>query len=103
MSENSGKSLTALEAQRLEYSIIGLCVLALAFIFQPFSQLLFSIGCIGVVVGGLIFNLMPMCVAGSSYAKIAKTGLIVAIIFAVVVFLALASAWMYGIYLRAGG
>ena len=103
MSTNAEQTLTATQARRLEYGIIGLCVVAMACIFQPFSQLLFSIGCIGVVVGGLIFNLMPSCVAGSSYKKIAKTGLIVVIVFIFVVILALTSAWLYGIYLRAGG
>ena len=103
MSSNSEQALTTVQARRLEYSIIGLCVVAMAFIFQPFSQTLFSVGCIGVVVGGLVFNLMPACVAGSSYKKIARTGLVVVIIFAVVVILALSSAWLYGIYLRSGG
>ena len=103
MSIKTEPPLTAHQARRLEYAIIGLCVVAMAFIFQPFSQTLFSIGCIGVVVGGLIFNLMPTCVAGSSYRKIAKTSLVVVIIFAVVVILALSSAWLYGLYLRSGG
>ena len=103
MSNNREQALTAVQARRLEYGIIGLCVVAMAFIFQPFSQTLFSIGCVGVVVGGLVFNLMPVCIAGSSYKKIARTGLVVVIIFAVVVMLALSSAWLYGIYLRSGG
>ena len=102
MSDNTENVLTAAQARRLEYGIIGLCVAALVFIFQPFSQLLFSLGCVGVVVGGLTFNLMPFCVAGSSYKMIAKVALIVAIIFVIVVMLALLSAWLYGVYLRSG-
>lgn len=103
MSSNNEQALTVHQARRLEYAIIGLCVVAMAFIFQPFSHTLFSVGCVGVVVGGLVFNLMPACVAGSSYKRIARTGLVVAIIFAVVVMLALASAWAYGLYLQSGG
>jgi hypothetical protein len=100
MSNNDKQSLSAAQARRLEYSIIGLCVVAMGFIFQPFSQTLFSIGCIGVVVGGLAFNLMPVCVAGSSYRKIANTAILVIFIFVVVVIVALVSAWLYGVYLR---
>jgi hypothetical protein len=101
MSNGNENTLTAAQARRLEYSIIGMCVLALIFIFQPFSQLLFSIGCVGVVLGGLTFNLMPFCVAGSSYAKIGRVAAIVAVVFVIAVLLALASAWLYGVYLRA--
>jgi hypothetical protein len=103
MSNNSENLLTARQARRLEYSIIGVCALALIFLFQPFSQTLFSIGCVGVVVGGLVFNLMPFCVAGSSYGKIARVALIVVVVFIIVVLLALGAAWLYGVYLRNGG
>jgi hypothetical protein len=101
MSANDKRGMTARQAKRLEFTIIGASLLALVFIFQPFSQILFSIGCIGVVVGGLAFNLVPFCVPGTSYRKIAKVSLTVAIIFVVVVILALASAWLYGVYLGA--
>jgi hypothetical protein len=101
MSDNVEQGMTTAQAKKLEYGIIGASLLALAFIFQPFSQTLFSIGCIGVVIGGLAFNLVPACVPGNTYKKVAKLGLIVAIIFIVVVVLALTSAWLYGIYLRA--
>ena len=38
MSSNVEQTLTATQAKRLEYGIIGLCVVAMGFIFQPFSQ-----------------------------------------------------------------
>jgi hypothetical protein len=100
MNENIEQGMTAAQAKRLEFSIIGVSLLALAFIFQPFSQVLFSVGCVGVVVGGLAFNLVPHCVAGKTYKDVAKIGLIVTLIFVVVVILALASAWAYGVYLK---
>ena len=106
MTENSQngapQGISARQAQRLEYGIIGICVLALGFIFQPFSQLLFSIGCVGVVVGGLAFNLVPFCKAGTSPGKIAKVALIVVVVFVIAVLLALGSAWLYGVYLESG-
>ncbi|USG61057.1 hypothetical protein NBZ79_18030 [Sneathiella marina] len=100
MSDVSEKGMTTKQARRLEYGIIGFCLLALVSIFQPFSQALFTIGCISVVVGGLAFNLVPFCVAGNKYRDIAKSGMIVVIVFVIVVILALASAWGYGVYLR---
>lgn len=95
------QGMSAAQARRLEYGLIGLCLLALLFIFQPFSQALFSIGCVGVVVGGLAFNLVPLCVPGAKGRDVAKAGLIVLVIFVVVVLVALASAWLYGVYLNA--
>ncbi|MEH6545804.1 MAG: hypothetical protein V7701_05220 [Sneathiella sp.] len=95
---NTGFSVK--QAKWLEYGIIGLCAFALFCIFQPFSQFLFSAGCIGVVVGGLVFNLMPFCVAGESPRKLIKVGGIVLFVFAIAVALALASAWGYGLYLK---
>lgn len=102
MSQTAENGLTAKQAKRWEYSIIGLCLLAMACIFQPFSQTLFSIGCVGVVVGGLAFNLVPFCRTGQQPRKIIRVGGIVLLIFCVVVAVALASAWAYGLYLKAG-
>ena len=47
-------------ALRMEYAIIGLGILALLMIFQPFSLTVFSIGCMLVVLAGLINNLLPL-------------------------------------------
>lgn len=41
------------QARRAEYSIIGVCLLALVLIFQPYSVTLFTIGAGLVVFGGL--------------------------------------------------
>ena len=101
MNSVTERGLTAAQARILKYGLIGLCLVDMIFIFQPVSQTLFSVGCVGVVVGGLVFNLVPLCVPGARGKDIARAGAIVVIIFIVVVLLALASAWLYGIYLRA--
>lgn len=93
--------MTAKEAKRIEKGIIWFCILSMAAIFQPFSHALFPLGCIGVVIGGLAFNLVPFCQAGNSYRKLAKVALIVLTVFAIAVILALLSAWGYGVYLKA--
>ena len=90
--------MTAIQAKRIEYSIIGFCLLALLLIFQPFIQFLFALGAVMVVIGGLAFNLIPQCKAGTPFKAVLRTGRIVIIVFAVVVVLALASAKLYGIY-----
>jgi small-conductance mechanosensitive channel len=100
MSAETPQGMSASQARKLEYSIIGLCVAALVSIFQPFSQFLFSAGCVGVVVAGLAFNLMPFCRPGVSFGQIGKVLLIVMVVFAVVVALALASALAYSFYLK---
>jgi len=96
---NAGMS--AILARRLEFSIIGLCVVAMVLIFQPFSLTLFAVGSILVVVGGLAFNLVPLCQPGKPLKAVIRTGLIVIVIFVVVVLLALGSTELYKLYLVA--
>ncbi len=86
-------------AGRIEFGIIGLCLLALVMIFQPFSRLAFTAGCILVVIGGLAFNLVPLCRPGRSLRSLLTSAAVVLAVFGVVVLLALGSAFLYGIYL----
>jgi hypothetical protein len=58
-------------------SIIGVCLLALVFIFQPASRPLYTAGCIMVVVGGLAFNLVPFANTQNSVRRLIRVGLIV--------------------------
>jgi hypothetical protein len=98
--------MSAATAARIELSIILLCVLSLLFIFQPFSRGLFSAGCILVVVGGLAFNLIPLCESGRPARDLLRAAVIVVVVFLIVLALALLSAYLYGLYLkaqRAGG
>lgn len=101
MSEGRAGGMSAAQAGTIEALIIGLCLLALFAIFQPFSLGLFSAGCILVVVGGLAFNLVPLCQPGRPLRDLGKAALVILIVFVVVLLLALASAWAYGVYLQA--
>lgn len=101
MSEGRAGGMTAAQAGTIEGLIIALCLLALFAIFQPFSLGLFSLGCVLVVVGGLAFNLVPLCQPGRPLRDVGKAALVILIVFVVVLLLALASAWLYGVYLQA--
>jgi hypothetical protein len=85
-------------AAGLEHAIIGLGVFALALIFQPFSLLLFGVGCALVVMAGLINNLLPLCQPGVPFRSIVIGGLIVADIFCVMLLVAIAAAHLYGAF-----
>jgi len=96
------RGMSKVQARTLEYGIIGLCLLALALIFQPFSLALYGVGAGLVVVAGLAFNLVPHCVPGRSFASVARVGMIVLIVFAVALALAIGSAYLYVAYLERG-
>jgi hypothetical protein len=94
--------MTVLQATRLEYAIIGLGLIALILIFQPFSLPLFSIGCVLVVIAGLINNLLPLCEPGVRLGQVGLIALVVALIFLLVLLIAVASAHLYGVYFIGG-
>jgi hypothetical protein len=97
MSETKrGEGMSVASATRLEFFIIGMGVLALILIFQPFSLTLFAVGCGLVVFAALSNNLLPLCEPGVPARTVAKAALIVAVIFVVVVGLSLVSAYLYG-------
>jgi hypothetical protein len=93
--------MTARQARTVEWSIIGLCIIALAMIFQPFWLSLYSVGAGLVVLGGLSFNLVPLCRPGVPPRALIKVGLIVLILLLVVAAVAIGSAYLYGEYLKA--
>jgi hypothetical protein len=93
--------MTARQARRLEYAIIGLCVLALVLIFQPFSLALFGVGAGLVVLGGLAFNLVPLARPGVPAGAVVRAALLVLAILAAAVAIAIGSAELYGLYLEA--
>jgi hypothetical protein len=95
------RGMSVAEARRAEFAIIGLCILALVLIFQPFSLLLYGIGAGLVVLGGLAFNLVPLCRPGVPRASLIRAGVVVLALLLVVVALAIGSAWLYGLYLTA--
>ena len=88
-------------ARSIESAIIGLCVLALALIFQPFSLTLYGIGAGLVVLGGLAFNLIPHCRPGVPLRRLVTVALIVLGLLIVVFLLAIGSTYLYALYLAA--
>ena len=60
MSLEPNTGMTPKSALRLEFFVIGLGLFALVLIFQPFSIALFSIGCMLVVLAGLVNNILPL-------------------------------------------
>ena len=102
MSASGGSTgMSPTQSRTAEGAIIALCVLALFAIFQPFSLGLFSVGCVLVVVGGLAFNLVPFCEPGRPARDLLRVTLVIAVVFLVVLALALLSAYLYGVYLEA--
>ncbi len=92
--------LTSRQARRVEFGIIGLCIAALVMIFQPFSLTLFGIGAALVVLGGLAFNLVPLCRPGVRASSLVKAGGIVLLILLVIAGIAISAAHLYGVYLQ---
>jgi hypothetical protein len=89
--------LTPAGAARVEWSIIGLGILALALIFQPFSLALYGVGCALVVFAGLANNLLPLCQPGTAVRSFVIAGVIVALAFFVVMLISIAAAYLYGV------
>jgi hypothetical protein len=94
--------MTAGQAKAVEYAIITLCVAALVMIFQPFSLTLFSLGCVLVVVGGLAFNLVPLCRPGVPARALVKAAGIILLILLIVAGLGMLSAYAYVLWLGGG-
>jgi hypothetical protein len=94
------EGLTKKQAKLVERTIVGFSILSLVFLFQPFSMTLYSIGCIAVVVGGLSFNLVPLCVEGVKTKELIKIALIIFMILIVVAIIAIGSGHLYAIYLE---
>jgi len=98
MSKPSG-GLTKKQAKVVERAIVGFSILSLVFLFQPFSMTLYSIGCVAVVVGGLSFNLVPLCTEGVKTSQLIKIAIIIFVILIIVAIAAIGSAELYSWYL----
>ena len=99
MNKSNSGGLTKKQAKVVERIIVGFSIISLIFLFQPFSMTLYSIGCIAVVVGGLSFNLVPLCVEGVKASQLIKIGIIIFIILIIVAIVAIGSAELYSWYL----
>lgn len=91
--------MTAAQAKWLERSIIGLCVLSILAIFQPFSITLFSIGSVTVVIGALAFNLVPLCREGVPVRFLLRVSAIILVVLVVAASLGIGTALLYVEYL----
>jgi hypothetical protein len=97
MSEGTS-GMSAITARKLEFSIIGLGVVALVMIFQPFSLTLFTIGAVLVVIAGLINNLLPLAQPGVPPRTVVTIAMVVAMIFCIVLLVAIFAAYLYGVF-----
>ena len=104
MSERPAETMAAPEgmsaraAVRVEFAIIGLGILALVLIFQPFSLTLFGIGAGLVVLAGLVNNLLPLAQPGTTVRTLITVALVIALIFCIVLLLSIAAAHLYGVF-----
>ncbi len=94
----AGEGMSRDGALRFEFFIIGLGILALLMIFQPFSITLFTLGSIVVVLAGLINNLLPLAQPGVPVRSVVTVAMVVAMIFCIVLLVAIFSASLYGIF-----
>ena len=83
------RNMSRRTAQMIVIAIIALCLLALVFIFQPVYRPLFSAGCVMVVAGGLLFNLIPFANTQNPARRVVRVTAIVGAILIMAVFIAL--------------
>lgn len=100
MTASQPKGMSRAAAKTVERTIIALCVLALAFIIQPFSLVLYGVGAGLVILGGLAFNLVPLARPGVRARSLVKAAAIVVAILLVVILLALGATELYALYLE---
>lgn len=93
---SSGMSAKA--ALRLEMFIIGLGLLALVMIFQPFSITVFAFGSGLVVLAGLVNNLLPLAQPGVRLRSVLVVALVVAMVFCIVLLVSISAAHLYGVF-----
>ena len=90
--------MSAKTALRLEMFIIGLGLLALVMIFQPFSITIFALGSGLVVLAGLVNNLLPLAQPGVRVRSVFVVALVVAMIFCIVLLISISAAHLYGVF-----
>jgi hypothetical protein len=98
MSDNAKAGMDSRQALRLEYFIIGIGILALVLIFQPFSLTVFSIGGMLVVLAGLLNNLLPLAQPGVPMRRVITVAMVVAMIFCIVLLVSIIVAYLYGAF-----
>jgi hypothetical protein len=99
---DASRGMSPAQARGIELGIVGVSILSLVLLFQPFSLELYSVGAGLVVFAGLAFNLVPLCKAGRPLRSLLFGALVVLIVFIIVTLLALGSAILYSVYLSNG-
>lgn len=89
--------MSAALALRIEYAVIGLGILALIMIFQPFGLVIFSVGCGLVVLAALANNLLPLAQPGEPLRMVVFAAVVVALIFCTALLVAIIAAYLYGL------
>jgi len=74
--------------------VIAICLLALAFIFQPFYKPLYTVGCIMVVIGGLTFNVVPFANTQNSLGRVLRVLAIVIAVLVIAVLIAIGFVYL---------
>ena len=92
--------LSKKQAKNVERGLVIFSVIALICLFQPFTIYLYGVACAAVVVAGLMFNLVPLCVEGVKISQLIKIAIIIFIILVIVAIVAIGSGHLYGIYLE---
>ena len=91
--------LSKKQAKNVERGIVIFSVIALICLFQPFTIYLYGVACAAVVVAGLMFNLVPLCVEGVKTSQLIKIAVIIFLILIIVAIAAIGSAELYSWYL----
>ncbi len=84
-------------AFRIEAAIIGLGILALVMIFQPFALWIFTLGVVFVVCAALLNNLLPFAQPGMPLRKVIFALVIVLLVFCTALVVSIVAAWLYGL------
>ena len=98
--DNINQGLSKKQAKNLERAIVLFSVLALVCLFQPFSMFLYAVACGAVVVAGLMFNLVPLCVEGVKVSQLIKIAVIIFLILIIIAIIAIGAGHLYGFYLE---
>ena len=98
MSEETRAGMAPRAALALEIFIIGLGLVALICIFQPFSLVVFAVGSGLVVLAGLLNNLLPLAQPGVPFRSVFVVALVVAMIFCIVLLVSISAAHLYGVF-----
>ncbi|WP_422050819.1 hypothetical protein [Shimia sp.] len=94
-------TLSKTAAARSRGLILAMSIGSLIAVFQPFSHVLFQVGCLTAFFSAILFNLMPFINAGQPLKSLRQPAVTILIVFLCLVGFAILSAWGYVLYLQA--